>query len=279
MTVIYPSALGVLYSTDIMRVGWLSCAVGGGTLAGQVFGGMFAMRIGFLKWQMVFMAVMMTVFIGGLAAQITETEAYVEFPWGIYPILISNSMSIAFATLSCFAVGYIELLAATAATFVIRNQKQMGTSNGIFGSIRSAGGVLATTIYLTILTNTMTSNTQQMVVPAVLNAGLPQSSLEAFLIALNSGVATAIEAVPGVSESIVIAGSGALVSAYTNAFQKVFLASIAFGVLSIIASVVLKPISKEQLAGTIVFHLGENKSGNKGPGNDEARGVEAAPLD
>ena len=74
MVVIYPTALGVLYSTDTMRVGWLSCAVGGGTLAGQVIGGLIAMRIGYIKWQMVLTAVMMTVFGGGLAAQTRYTE-------------------------------------------------------------------------------------------------------------------------------------------------------------------------------------------------------------
>ena len=65
----------------------------------------------------------------------------------------------------------------------------------------------------------------------------------------------------------------------TDAFQKVFLTSIAFGVISIIASVVLRPISKEQLAGKIVFHLGDNKSHDKGAGGGEERGVDAAPLD
>ena len=72
---IYPSALSALYSTDPVRVGWLSCAVGGGTVAGQVIGGLIAMRIGYIKWQLVFSATMMSVFIGGLAAQTKDTQA------------------------------------------------------------------------------------------------------------------------------------------------------------------------------------------------------------
>ena len=66
---VYPIVLGVLYSTDVMTVGWLSCAVGGGVQAGQVIGGMIAVRVGYIKWQMVMAALMMTAFIGGLAVQ------------------------------------------------------------------------------------------------------------------------------------------------------------------------------------------------------------------
>lgn len=58
-----------------MHVGLLSCAVGGGTVAGQVFGGVVAVRIGHIKYQMVFSAVMMIVFIGALAAQNDHTQA------------------------------------------------------------------------------------------------------------------------------------------------------------------------------------------------------------
>ncbi|KIW81115.1 hypothetical protein Z517_04138 [Fonsecaea pedrosoi CBS 271.37] len=264
MTVIYPVSLGVFFSSDPMTVGWLSCAVGGGTLAGQVIGGLLAMRIGYIKYQMIFTTLFMAAFIGGLAAQTKDTQA----------------LSSAFATLGSFGVGYIEILAATAATFVIKDQKQMGTPNGIFGSIRSAGGVLATTIYLTILTNRMATNTTNIVVPAVLEAGLPQSSLEQFLTALNSGIASAIAAVPGVTERIILAGSSALLESYTDAFQKVFLASIAFGVLSVMAAVAIRPFTKEELAGTIIFHLGENKTHLPAAGVVESQEDEnEAPLD
>ncbi|KAI1615939.1 fungal trichothecene efflux pump [Exophiala viscosa] len=265
MTVIYPTALTVLYTTDTMKVGWLSCAVGGGTLSGQVIGGLIAMRIGHIKYQMIFAATIMSVFIGALAAQTKETV----------------HLSSAFATLGCFGLGYVEILAATAATFVIKNQKQMGTPNGIFGSIRSAGGVLATTIYLTILSNTMTKNTTTIVIPALVKAGLPKTSLAAFLVALNSGVASAIEAVPGVNAKIILAGSEALVAAYTDAFQKVFLASIAFGTCSVAAACVLKPFTKEELSGAIVFHLGKEAVHNRGDGAVEAHAAESeeAPLD
>ncbi|KAH0845932.1 siderophore iron transporter [Fonsecaea pedrosoi] len=263
MTVIYPTTLTVLYSTDTMKVGWLSCAVGGGVQAGQVIGGLIAMRIGHINWQMVFASIVMAVFIGGLAAQTKDTLA----------------LSTAFATLGSFGVGYIENLAATAATFVIKDQKQMGTSNGIFGSIRSAGGVLATTIYLVILTNRMNTNTKNMIIPTLVEAGLPDSSITAFLTALNSGVASALQAVPGVTEKIILAGETAYLAAYTDAFQKVFLASIAFGGLSIIAALAVRPFTKEELSGSLVFHLGASKPQHARDGAVEDQNEVDAPLD
>ena len=57
-----------------MRVGVLSCSVAGGVVAGQVLAGLLAVRIGHIKWQIVFVAMMMTAFIGGLAVQTVHTE-------------------------------------------------------------------------------------------------------------------------------------------------------------------------------------------------------------
>ena len=189
----------------------------------------------------------------------------------------------AFATLGCFGVGYIELCAATAATFVIDDQHLMGTPNGIFGSIRSAGGVLATTIYLTILQNRMTTNTTKIIVPALIKAGLPVTSVKQFLLALNSGVTSAIMAVPGVTEAIVGAGVKATQDAYTDAFSKVFYTSIAFGACSLIAAFLLRPISEEELAGGIIYRLGHvhhHAHGAKGPAAvEEAQHNPDAPLD
>lgn len=191
-----------------------------------------------------------------------------------------NSTSTALATLGTFGVGYIEILAATAATFVIQNQKQMGTPNGIFGSIRSAGGVLAVTIYLTILLNTVASNEKKLVVPAVLKAGLPETSLSEFLTALNAGTAAALGRVPGITKEIISVGSEELVTSYIDAFRKVFLTSIAFGGLSVIAAVAVKPFTKEELEGTIIYHLGENDKAQHGAeSGTEAQYVKDAPLD
>src|ERR1700760_717255 len=68
MTVLWPSQVSNLYTTDIMYAGWLSVTVGAGTLLGQVVGGALCEPLGKQKWQMVINAVGMTAFVGGLAA-------------------------------------------------------------------------------------------------------------------------------------------------------------------------------------------------------------------
>ncbi|KAK3069699.1 hypothetical protein LTS18_000260, partial [Coniosporium uncinatum] len=39
MTVIWPTIIGTVYTTDIMAIGWQSSVIGGGVLLGQCFGG------------------------------------------------------------------------------------------------------------------------------------------------------------------------------------------------------------------------------------------------
>jgi len=38
-TVIWPTMIGALLTTDVQKTGWLFCAVGGGLLLGQILGG------------------------------------------------------------------------------------------------------------------------------------------------------------------------------------------------------------------------------------------------
>lgn len=75
-----------------------------------------------------------------------------------------------------------------------------------------------------------------MVVPALLKAGLPATSVEPLLTALSSGSKIAIDQVPGVSNSIIAVASTMYKAAYSKSFQTVFLASIAFGAIAFIAS-------------------------------------------
>ena len=78
--VIYPIAVQALNSQDVMKVGLLSCAIGGGTCAGLVLGGLFNVRIGYIKYQMMASALVMAVFIGSLAAIDKNTPGWVFSP-------------------------------------------------------------------------------------------------------------------------------------------------------------------------------------------------------
>lgn len=80
---------------------------------------------------------------------------------------------------------------------------------------------------------------------AALDAGLPKSSLANLLEAITAGTQTAMEAVPGITDKIILAATDATKTAYSQAFSTVFLASIAFGGLAIIASLVSVSMDEE----------------------------------
>jgi hypothetical protein len=75
-----------------------------------------------------------------------------------------------------------------------------------------------------------------------LNAGLPSADLPALFAALATGTATAMEAVPGITPTVIAAVGDAVKVAYSQAFKTVYLTSIAFGGLSIIAALFITSI-------------------------------------
>src|ERR1700761_1671198 len=68
MTIVWPTAIGTLYTTSIMGIGWQSCAVGGGVLLGQGIGGMSLSYVPKVKWQMVVASALGGGFISSLAS-------------------------------------------------------------------------------------------------------------------------------------------------------------------------------------------------------------------
>lgn len=94
------------------------------------------------------------------------------------------------------------------------------------------------------------------VVPAVLNAGLPTSSVASFLTALASGSTPALEQVPGVTPEVLQAATPAALRSSENAFQLIYLVSIAFGCCAIIASLAVNgPKLYERMTGEVARKL------------------------
>jgi hypothetical protein len=97
-------------------------------------------------------------------------------------------------------------------------------------------------VYTVILTNKLTKNIPAQVPPAVVAAGLPSSSVLSYMVALTTGNATALQAVPGISPSIIAAGTGAYKNASTDAYRTVFYSTIAFSAVGVIISFFLPNI-------------------------------------
>ena len=103
------------------------------------------------------------------------------------------------------------------------------------------GGAIAQSLYVTILLNKATSYTVKYVPPAAIEAGLPPKSITALFGALATGDFTAV---PGITPKIIAAVGGASQHAYASAFRMVFLATIPFSVLLVIAACFVPDMDK-----------------------------------
>ena len=84
------------------------------------------------RWKLVFSVAGCTAFTAGLAGAKTEAAAS------------------ALAVMSAFFIGSLESLAGVAVTMVIKDQTEIGVAAGVYGSIRSLAGVLASKLVMVI---------------------------------------------------------------------------------------------------------------------------------
>ena len=109
-------------------------------------------------------------------------------------------------------------------------------------------------IYVAILTNRLTTNLGE--VPEIaISAGLPASSVATLMEDIAGSLP--ISTVPGMTDQISAIVVNAVKTAYSQSFQTVFLASITFGGMAVVAAFFTVPVDDElnntvaaKLAGT-----------------------------
>lgn len=62
LTVLWPTIIGTIYTTDSMQIGWQSSVVGGGMLLGQTIAGFCISYVPKVKWQCIFASAMALAF-------------------------------------------------------------------------------------------------------------------------------------------------------------------------------------------------------------------------
>lgn len=210
--------VAALFTTSITKVGLLSVAIGGGVGLGQFGASLVATPGGMLRWKIFTAVLVCTACTAGLAGATEQATAS------------------GLATVAAICIGALESFAGVAVTIVIKDQTEIGTAAGVYGSIRSLGGVLATAILTTVLQGRVKSETVHHVVPALITAGLPATSLEKFLTDLGAGDVAAAEKLPGVTVKVLEVAAVALRSAYQKSFETVYLVTLAFGIISVVAA-------------------------------------------
>jgi hypothetical protein len=115
-----------------------------------------------------------------------------------------------------------------------READDLGLVGGVLGAIRSSAGAIATAMYSSILASESSKYLPQYVGPAVTSAGLPESSVPALLAGLATGN---FSGVAGISQSISLAAAEAAKVAYSRSYTTVFLCTLPFGAILLVASV------------------------------------------
>lgn len=124
-TVLYPTMVATLFTDDIVKAGLLSCAIGGGVGAGQFTASLWATPGGLFRWKLFGSVIMCTVFTGAMAGAKNQATAS------------------ALIVIGSYFIGALESLAGVAVTIVIKDQTELGVAAGVYGSIRSLAGVIA----------------------------------------------------------------------------------------------------------------------------------------
>lgn len=111
--------------------------------------------------------------------------------------------------------------------------KLIGTSSALTTSVRALAGTVFIAIYSTTLNNRLTVNLPKQIAPAVVELGLPATSVRALIGALGAGNMTALEKIPGITPAIIETGLEAFKQAFADSIRIVYIIAAPFGVLAI----------------------------------------------
>lgn len=126
LNVFWPIQISLLFTTNEVTIGLLSCTTGIALVAGELFFAPLFRNIGHLKWQMVVACSMTATFCTGMAS-VTYT---------------TKSMAIAFTVLAGLANGWINLVTIVI-TGLVAPPNDIGVAQGFFGSTRLTFGTVA----------------------------------------------------------------------------------------------------------------------------------------
>ena len=187
-----------------------------------------------MKIQMTIAAVIMVTFVASLAS----TTEY------------ARTRTVVFLLVGAAGAGYVENLTLSSMALVWEPE-DIGLVAGVMGAIRTALGAVAVSLYSSVLTNQLTKYLPEYVAPAATNAGLPVKSLPALFEGITTGIFTDV---PGINEKILVVVGHAVKHAYAMSFRTVFLCTLPFGFLILIAAVI-SPNIEEYLTDDVARKL------------------------
>lgn len=144
----------------------------------------------------------------------------------------------------------------------------IATATAVATSSRAVSATSFTAIYDAALNMRLDEYIPRYVGAAALRAGLPKTSLEAFIVALASNNATALRDVAGVTPAAILDGTVALKNAYADGLRVVYMIAAPFGALACIACFFLgdlKPVMNYSVEAPVEeLHAKHHKFGHLG---------------
>lgn len=120
----------------------------------------------------------------------------------------------------------------------------IATATAVTTSARAVAATVFTAIFSAALSTRLDKYIPAYVPRAALGAGLPSSSVPAFISALTGTNPAAVSQIPGVTPAIAAAGAAALKHAFADGIRVVYLIAIPFGALACVACLYLGDLRK-----------------------------------
>lgn len=126
----------------------------------------------------------------------------------------------------------------------------IATATAVTTSARAVSATVFTAIYAAALSTRLGEYIPSYIAEAALSAGLPKSSLGAFIEALAGDDTAALPNIPGVTPAIINAGIIALTQAFADGIRVVYIIAAPFGILACTACFFLGDLKK-----TMNYHV------------------------
>jgi hypothetical protein len=221
----------------------MSCAVGGGLLAGQTVAGFGVRYLPLMKYQMLVASLVLVAFVSAIASSTEYTR----------------TRTVIFLLVGAAGAGYVENLTLSTMALVWKPE-DIGLVSGVLATIRTTAGSVAIALYSSLLSNGLTKYLPEYVPDAAISAGLPASSITDLFAGISAG---SYSDVPGITPSIIEAVGHAVKQAYSMSFRTVFLATLPFGAILLI-SAIITPNVEDYLTDDVARKLQGRHLGSSG---------------
>ncbi|KAJ5175113.1 uncharacterized protein N7482_000990 [Penicillium canariense] len=155
----------------------------------------------------------------------------------------NNSSAIVFLALSGLGFG-APLILVIAGVQLSTPHHLIATATAATACSRAIAASVFTAIYYAASNARLENYIPQYISKAALQAGLPQSSVNAFVEALSSNDDASLKNISGITSEIISSGVSALRQAYADGLRVVFIIAVPFGVIACVASLYLGDLKK-----------------------------------